>query len=65
MTRSRPAGSIQGSMPTSRGGIVSLEATLEMLGTEGHRGTGAEGQKGRVWGRGCPLCPLTPPSLAP
>lgn len=40
---------------------MSLEATLEMLGTEGQRGRGAEGQKGRVWGRGRPLCPLTPP----
>lgn len=41
---------------------MSLEATLEMLGTEGQRGTGAEGHRGRVWGRGCPLCPLAPPT---
>lgn len=51
----RPAGSIQGSMPTPRR-IVSLEATLEMLGTEE-----AEGQRGQRAGCGAEGC-LSAPS---
>lgn len=62
MTRSRPAGSIQGSVPTSKGGIVSLEATLEMLGAEGQRGRGA-GCVARVT-LSAPS-PSLPPSPAP
>ena len=42
VTGSVPAGSIQGSVPTSEGGIVSLEDALEMLGAEGQRPRGAE-----------------------
>ena len=70
MTRSRLAGSIQGSVPTSKGGIVSPEATLEMLGAEGQRCTGEEGLRGRGAGCGARVTlsapsPSPPPSPAP
>ena len=59
MTGSGPAASIQGSVPTSEGGIVSLEDALEMLGAEGQRPRGAERQ-----GEG-PGSPSRTPSPAP
>ena len=58
MTGSGPAASIQGSVPTSEGGIVSLEDALEMLGAEGQRPRGAERQGE---GPGSPSLPPRPP----
>ena len=58
VTGSSPAASIQGSVPTSEGGIVSLEDALEMLGAEGQRPRGAERQG--EW-TGSPSLPPRPP----